>query len=116
MNILIVQPMSYLGRGGALKANRALMEAFAARGHASRAAVAITEYGPDPQARLRAELAAQKLPIIADSPEEIVFNAYGVEVHAVTDPPQLFAQMVTQMRECGPTWTLVSEDPTFTLL
>lgn len=118
MNILLVQTLNYLlSSGGAHKANRMLMEGLAARGHRCRVIAPGGEPGSDSQERLRGELVARGIPVLASTPNVLVFEHNGVRVYAVTGDFQTYSRLIWEIaNDFDPTWTLVSEDRTFLLL
>ncbi|MBK9942043.1 MAG: amino acid adenylation domain-containing protein [Kouleothrix sp.] len=117
MRILLVQVLDYLlTSGGAHKANRLLIEGFAARGHQCQV-IAAGAAGAAGRAQLRAELRARGAELRAERPEEVVFQLNGAEVHAVTGDFQQYHRLLLESaRVFAPDWVLVSEDRTFTLV
>jgi amino acid adenylation domain-containing protein len=103
--------------GGANKCNRALAEGLAARGHEVEAVVpALAVPSRWPLAEVRTEL--ERRGIAVESHDGVdTFVSGGVEVHAVTDPARLRAELVDRLRAFAPDRVLVSsEDPSQNLL
>lgn len=98
--------------GGASKANRLLLEGFAAKGHQCR--VVAPAFGAQVSVKTQAEffsaLDARGIRVTSSSAGVAVFEYHGVEVHAVTDISRLHDYVVNQSRKFAPTWTLVSND------
>jgi amino acid adenylation domain-containing protein/thioester reductase-like protein len=116
MKLLFCQPVGYLvSAGGAQKANRMLIEALAARGHACRF-VGFPEDGPRPYAQLLDALATRGVMVRSAEPDRVIFEHHGAEVYAVADNWHLYAELARQIREFAPDWTIISEDRSFLLL
>ncbi len=95
-------------RGGANKANRALMEGLAARGHRCHVVAPATgRQGPATAAGLLDELAGRQVAFV-DSPAAIVFRYNKVTIHAVKDPSVLHRRAIREIDNFEPTVTLVS--------
>jgi glycosyltransferase involved in cell wall biosynthesis len=119
MKVLLVQNATYVpAHGGANKANKLLLEGLAARGHSCRVvAPARALPGPGAMDGFLSELASRGIRVASTSSGVVAFRNRGVEVRAVADVLQLRAQVKNQVREFGPSWTLVSsEDPGQALL
>lgn len=115
MKILLSQRLPYVPTlTGAARANRLLLEGLAERGHSCRAvALASTAVGADARRELAEELAARGVRIAASFPSVDVFEHGGVRVHAVADGYRLGIELMDQIREFEPAWTLVTEDGTY---
>jgi glycosyltransferase involved in cell wall biosynthesis len=61
-------------------------------------------------------LAGRGAILISSSDTVDVFNYNRVEVHVIYDNHQLYPQLVDQIHQFNPTWTLVSEDRSFLCL
>ncbi len=119
MKILLAQNALYFpALGGANKANRVMIEGLAARGYACRVvAPAFAVHHPRSHAELVADLAAQGIRVSTSSPDALVFEHGGVEVHAVLESAKLRAYTVAQLQAFAPNWAIVpSEDPGQVLL
>jgi len=118
MKIILAELLSYLfATGGAHKANRLLIEQFAAKGHPCWVVASGLEPGPKGRAQLLDELARRNIQIISSTSDVVVFYYNGVKVHTVTGDPQTYSRLLPKLiREFKPAWTLVSEDRTFLLL
>ncbi|HTQ79685.1 MAG TPA: glycosyltransferase, partial [Thermoanaerobaculia bacterium] len=122
MKLLLVQLLDYrFPFGGAHKANRRLMEAFAARGHECQVfAPGYETVKPraDERERLLAELAAAEIPVVSQSADFVVYRQQGVLVHALVAEFSLasygrfYSHLAGQIRDLSPDWVLVSEDHT----
>jgi len=101
--------MLYLpARGGANKANRALLEGLAARGHECRViAPATGRQGLQTAAELLNELVNQRIAFV-DSSATTVFECHEVRVDAVKSPARLHTHAVQEMGRFRPAVTLVS--------
>ncbi|KAB8141436.1 amino acid adenylation domain-containing protein [Chloroflexia bacterium SDU3-3] len=112
MKILLAQNMFYVpAHGGAVKANRLLMEALAARGHECRAIVTISGgQGRRTVAQFVDELAARGIAADAVEQDAVRFRLMGVEVHAVLQMAQLGQRIAAQGREFQPDVVLVPTD------
>jgi natural product biosynthesis luciferase-like monooxygenase protein len=112
VKILLVQNALYVPALRAVsRANRALIQALAGRGHDCRAMV--PAFGP-PECRTRtqsfSEWAARGLGVAWASSDADVYSVEGVEVHVVQDPSRLAACAAEQVRDFRPDWTLVTAD------
>lgn len=112
MKILLVQDALYVpALRAASRANRALIQALAGRGHDCRALA--PAFGPA-ECRTRtqsfSEWASRGLGVAWASSDADVYSVEGVEVHVVQDPSRLAACAAEQVREFRPDWTLVTAD------
>lgn len=118
MKILLFQSLPYLSSGGGLpKGTRAMLEGLAERGHSCQVvASASNPQDFETDEKFLAGLADRGIRVLPSPPGVAVFHLRGVEVHAVMDLSQLRAHGVRQIHEFEPTWTLVPEEPTYSLL
>ncbi len=112
MKILLVQDVLYVpALRPASRANRALIQALAGRGHDCRAVA--PAFGPA-ECRTRtqsfSEWASRGLGVAWASSDADVYSVEGVEVHVVQDPSRLAACAAEQVRDFRPDWTLVTAD------
>jgi glycosyltransferase involved in cell wall biosynthesis len=112
MRLLLVQnSLYYPAYGGGNKSNRLMLEALAARGHACRVVTRISESGDAERVRLfLADLESRGVPIESTAGGVIAFHLNGVEIHAETSVVRMREHLIRQVREYGPTFTLVSTD------
>lgn len=101
MRILLAQKLPYFrSLTGGSKFTKLLLEQLAARNHSCRVLA------------LRSNEANR-----ATSPQEIEIRVCnGVEVHVVSNGLRLNSYLLEQVDAFNPTWTIVSEDPTYGLL
>jgi glycosyltransferase involved in cell wall biosynthesis len=114
MKLLLLQNMLYVQTlGGANKANRALLEQLASRGHTCQVIVpAIGSHGPQSLSEFARELGARKIQVRSQSADAFVFDHRGVEVHAVLNTDSLHRYVLKQAQQCYPDEILVSsQDP-----
>ena len=118
MRILLAQKLPYVpALSGASKFARALLEGLAQRNHSCRVLALMDAPNVALQrAHFQHQLDRTDLRATATSSGIEVFHCNGVEVHSVSDGLRLGAHLVEQMKSFKPTWTLVSEDPTYLLL
>lgn len=118
MKILLVQKLPYIPTlSGASKKNRILLELLAKRKHSCRViALANLVSGPEGRSLLLKQLAAKRIRPTLSFAGVDIFHDNGVEVHAVSNPRQLGARLIDQIREFEPTWTLISEDRSYLCL
>jgi amino acid adenylation domain-containing protein len=112
MKILLAQNMFYVpAHGGAVKANRLLLEALAARGHECRAVATISGgHGRRTLAQFHDDLAARGIAVDSSAHDVVVFRHRGVEVHAVAQTLQLGQQIAEVSRAFKPDVVLVPSD------
>lgn len=119
MKILLVQNMIYVPTfGGANKANRLLLEAFASNGHECMvAAPAISiQVGPKSEQDLLAELTRQGI-VPRKHGSITAFHLNNVEVRAVLEVRHLAQQVIRTIEEFNPDCTIVvSDNPGLVLL
>jgi glycosyltransferase involved in cell wall biosynthesis len=115
---LLVQRGRYLSshRGGGQKANRRLLEALVADGHDCRAWTVLQGPGGDERDQLRADLGNRGIRPAAEGSGRLVFSCGGVLVQAVASSSSLQEELVREIETWRPTWVLVSEDWTLSLL
>jgi glycosyltransferase involved in cell wall biosynthesis len=114
VNILLAHKLTYFPAwNGAGKADRALLEGLAARGHSCRL-LTLASAMPSPKMRSKflKELAIRGIQVSSLTATDCAFLHNGVEVHAVSTAQQLSMHLADQIRRFEPTWTLISEDPT----
>jgi amino acid adenylation domain-containing protein/non-ribosomal peptide synthase protein (TIGR01720 family) len=114
MKLILIQNMPYVPTlSGANKANRALIEGLARRGHICRTiGPAVGSHGLGNREELLAALAQRSLPLVGSSPGVDIFRCSDVEVHALSDRPRIRSYTMEQIRDMEPDWVLVSsEDP-----
>jgi thioesterase domain-containing protein/glycosyltransferase involved in cell wall biosynthesis len=110
MRVLLLQNLVYVpSHGGANKCNRLLLEALAVRGHECRAvALATASQGSRTREGFLDELARRGLDARVAGPGVDVFQAGGVEVHAVSDPARFLSAATAQARDFAPDLILIS--------
>jgi surfactin synthase thioesterase subunit/glycosyltransferase involved in cell wall biosynthesis len=118
MRILLAQNSFYYpSHGGGDKSNRLLVEELAARGHAVCAVARIGGLDDAGHRQYLAELAARGVKPIAADGGVVVFQHRGVEVHTVTNRPNLRAYFSERAAAFGPDVILAStDDPAQVLL
>src|SRR5436305_10493591 len=115
MKILLTQGAPYYpSYGGANKSNRLLLEALAAKGHTCCAVAYST-----PRLGLRQDfqrlLAQHGVTVTSETAALDAFEFNGVEVKTVWEAPGL-RHLWKQIRKMDPTWIVVSEDRSQSLL
>jgi surfactin synthase thioesterase subunit/glycosyltransferase involved in cell wall biosynthesis len=117
MRILIGQnSLYYPAHGGGDKSNRLLMQALAARGHRCRAIARVSQFGAAAHQQLIADLTARSVPVISSDAGVVVFEHGGVEVHAVTNRPNLRGYFAQEISAFDPDVILLSTDDPAQLL
>jgi len=100
MRILLAQKLPFdHSYTGASKVARLLLEQLAARKHSCRV-LALTAQPGDTSSTAKDE----------------TFTRNGVEVQTISDGLRLNARVIEQIKSFSPTWTLITEDPTYGLL
>jgi amino acid adenylation domain-containing protein len=123
MKLLLIELLDYrFPFGGAHKANRLLMKAFAARGHVCEVIAPgyeTTRPRPDERERLVEDLRAAGIPILAAAGRDfVVYRLNGVLVHAIVsefslaDYVRFHGYLAERIAALAPDWVLVSEDHT----
>src|SRR5262245_18009528 len=118
MKLLLAMNLPYVpALGGANKSNRLLLEALAAKGHATLAVVpALGVPSTVTLDEWRERLRAQDVEVRGDG-EADTFQLRGVQVCAVREHAHLQAILARQIDAFDPDWVLVStEDPSQRLL
>jgi surfactin synthase thioesterase subunit/glycosyltransferase involved in cell wall biosynthesis len=111
MRILLAQnSLYYPAHGGGDKSNRLLVEALAALGHECRAVARIGSLGPQPHEAYLGELAAHAIAVISAADGVVTFRHNGVDVHVLTDHPNLRAYLAEQIARFEPDVILSSTD------
>jgi surfactin synthase thioesterase subunit/glycosyltransferase involved in cell wall biosynthesis len=111
MRILLAHnSLYYPSLGGGDKSNRLLMEALTARGHAVRVVARVEKFGPEAHQNLLKELAARDITVDSADPSAVKFSHHGVEVHVLTQNPQLRAYFEAQIAEFDPDVIVTSTD------
>jgi len=118
VKILLAHKLTYIpALSGASKGDRLLLEVLVERKHCCRVVtLASAVPGANGRAQFLDELAAREIKLISSSSAGDTFTYKGVAVHAVSDGFQLCAHLIDQIRQFKPTWTLVSEDPSYLCL
>jgi len=117
MRILLTHnSLYYPAHGGGDRSNRLLVEALAARGHACRVVARTSGFGPEEHERLLRELAARSVEVVSFGSGVVVFRLHGVEVHVVTNHPNLRACFAEQIADFSPSVILSSTDDPAQLL
>ncbi len=117
MRILLAQnSLYYPSHGGGDKSNRILMEALAARGHSCRVVARLGSAEPGDHDRFLQQLNARQ--VAADSPAQgvVVFDLGGVQVHVLTEHPNLRRYFSGQIDDFHPDVILTSTDDPAQLL
>jgi glycosyltransferase involved in cell wall biosynthesis len=118
MKILFAQKLPYLPvLNGASRVGRCLLEGLAERGHECRAIALVgapAEKLKLRESRIRNDRSA--LTVLELSPSHQVFISNGVKVCAFANGARLHERLKEQIQEFDPTWTIISEDPTYMLL
>jgi amino acid adenylation domain-containing protein len=117
MKLLLTMNLPYQAYNGTSRSNRALCEALAARRHQVSVVVPAL---PTPSSLTLEDFVRDLRALgltVQPQPGALVFQWNGVEVHAVSDPTQMRAYLVTQIQRLNPDSLLVSsEDPSQSLL
>ena len=92
------------------------MEALAARGHRCRAIARVSQFGAAEHQQLIADLTARSVPVISSEAGVVVFEHGGVEVHAVTNRPNLRGYFAEEISAFDPDVILLSTDDPAQLL
>lgn len=118
MRILLAHNSTYYpAHGGGDKSNRLLIEALAQRGHACRTIARTASVGPAARAELLAALADRQVPVQQETAAgAVLFQLGGVEVHTLTDTPNLRSYFAAQIEEFRPDIILTSTDDPAQLL
>jgi surfactin synthase thioesterase subunit/glycosyltransferase involved in cell wall biosynthesis len=118
MRILLAHnSLYYPSHGGGDKSNRLLMEALADRGHSCRVVARRASFGPEEHERFLGELDARSVTVASSQSGVVVFSHNRVEVHVVTNNPNVRAYFAGQIQEFGPSVILTStDDPAQVLL
>jgi surfactin synthase thioesterase subunit/glycosyltransferase involved in cell wall biosynthesis len=118
LRVLLAQNSFYYpAHGGGDKSNRLLMEELAARGHTCRAVARAGGFSAEGHQAYLGELAARGVAAISTDGGVVVFGRGGVEVHVVTNRPNLRAYLSEQTAEFSPDIIVAStDDPAQVLL
>jgi glycosyltransferase involved in cell wall biosynthesis len=118
VKLLFAQKLPYLPvLNGASRVGRCLLEGLAERGHECRAIALVG--APAEELKLRESRNRNdrsSLTILELSPSHQVFMSNGVKVYAFANGARLHERLKEQIQEFDPTWTIISEDPTYMLL
>jgi non-ribosomal peptide synthetase component F/UDP:flavonoid glycosyltransferase YjiC (YdhE family)/glycosyltransferase involved in cell wall biosynthesis len=122
MKLLLIQLLDFrFPFGGAHKANRALAQAWASRGHEVQVIAPGYESvqpRPDERTRLTDALAASGIAVHACSDDFLVYEEHGVEVHAIVSSfslaryEEFYDYIEARICAFDPDWIVVSEDHT----
>ncbi len=105
MKILLIQPVDYLtNRGGAYKANRIVLEGLAATKHTCRV---LTTYHPAEPAEYLQQLAARGIEVVPSKAGWTTYRHNEVEVLVAKNRMQLFMNIVPEIEDFEPDWTLL---------
>lgn len=112
MRILLVQNLNYLPEvSGAGRGNRCLLERLSNRGHDCRLLTLSTSVlGYSDRSRYLNELERRSIDITYCSAKLDILRSNGIDVYAVPDKHRLRAQLLDQISNFQPTWTLVSSE------
>jgi surfactin synthase thioesterase subunit/glycosyltransferase involved in cell wall biosynthesis len=117
MRILLAHnSLYYPSMGGGDKSNRLLMEALAARGHRVRVVARVEKFGPQAHEKLVEDLRARDIEFDPADAGLVKFLHHGVEVHALTQNPQLRGYFEAQIAEFDPDVIVTSTDDPAQLL
>ncbi|HSB14171.1 MAG TPA: thioesterase domain-containing protein [Bryobacteraceae bacterium] len=117
MRILLAHnSLYYPSHGGGDISNRLLMEALATRGHACRVVARLSTFSEDEHRRFVRDLAARQVELKSSAAGAAVFDHRGVEVHVLTENPNLRGYFAGQVREFSPSVILASTDDPAQLL
>src|SRR6266511_786919 len=118
MKILLAKRLPYIPElNGANKGDRLILEGLAERGHSCRVLAPAGDIASSgAREQFHDELAGRGAILISSSDTVDVFNYNRVEVHVIYDNRHLYPQLVDQIHQFTPTWTLVSEDRSFLCL
>ncbi len=117
MRILLAQnSLYYPSHGGGDKSNRLLMEALARKGHECRVVARFGSIAPGEHDRFLEGLASRKVEVLSDASGIVVFRHGAVEVHVVTQHPNVRRYFAGQIAEFAPSVILTSTDDPAQLL
>ncbi len=114
--LLAHNSLYYPSHGGGDKSNRLLMEALAARGHDCRVVARLGSVGVGEHERFLADLTERGQPVISAGEGVVVFRRQGVEVHVVTDHPNIRGYFAGEIEQFKPAVILTSTDDPAQLL
>ncbi len=116
MRVLLAHnSLYYPSYGGGDKSNRLLLEALAARGHHVRVVARVEQFGMDSHRRFLAGLAERGIRP-AEENADVQFELRGVEIHTLTQNPQMRAYFAAQIEAFDPDVILTSTDDPAQLL
>jgi len=117
MRILLAHnSLYYPSHGGGDKSNRLLLEALAERGHDCRVVARLANFGSQERERFLRDLADRAVAVASEDAEVVVFRRRGVEVHVLTNKPNLRAYFAGQIASFSPAAILASTDDPAQLL
>jgi surfactin synthase thioesterase subunit/glycosyltransferase involved in cell wall biosynthesis len=117
MRILLAQnSLYYPSHGGGDKSNRLLMEALAERGHVCRVVARLASFGGEEHERFLAELAARAAPVASSDSGVVVFRYRAVDIHVLTNHPNIRGYFADQIARFAPSIILNSTDDPAQLL
>jgi glycosyltransferase involved in cell wall biosynthesis/SAM-dependent methyltransferase len=116
MRILMLQDEIYLpSLGGGTKANRLLLEALAAGGHACAAispALTASREGPNYPEHFLEEMSARKISLRPDAPDLFRYTHHGVEIDAncSAESQRGREHVLRRIEQFQPDWIIVGDD------